>query len=341
MTGSMSFAQITINANDIIGFGESIELTYDTIPTIAHAPAGTDQTWNYSGLLNSHTSENFGFGAPSWYPGSSEFPNATLASYEPVSNSTLFIDKTEDAMDILGVFGDLAGTGTNQSIVFDPYDRLITFPSTFGTEYFNTFELNFTIDGAAFSADSVVIQNTTDKTSIMDSWGTITTPFGTFEVIRQYVYEASTTIVDAYLFGGSVFNNTEVEETHTYVFWTNDGVSRYSVLEYTYDPASDLVLEVIWQSGAPILSLEEEGAAISSIKIYPNPASDLLTIESGLDGAFNVEIVDGLGRAVFFGEINESMNTLSVDELKNGIYTMRLTNINTQETSVKRFIVQH
>jgi hypothetical protein len=66
MTSATSFAQITINANDVIGFGEFIERTYDTIPAIAHGPAGVNQTWNFGTLLNAHTTENFGFGAAAW-----------------------------------------------------------------------------------------------------------------------------------------------------------------------------------------------------------------------------------------------------------------------------------
>lgn len=340
MTSATSFAQITINANDIIGYGEFIVRTTDTIPAIAHGPAGVNQTWNFGNLLNAHTTENFGFGAASWYAGDTEFPNANLAVNDPVSNSTAFFRKTVDALDIMGVYGDLFGTGSDEALVFDPFDRLITFPSTYQTEFFNTYTFDLTIDGAAFNVDSIVANNTTDKTSNFDAWGTVTTSFGTFDVIRQYVYESSTTEINAYSFGISLFNQTQEEETHTYYFWTNNAGARYAVLEYTYDPLTDIVTQAIWQSSVPVLSLEEDGTSVSSLNVFPNPTSESLTIEVDGLGAHKFEIVDGLGRTALHGNMEGNVTAISVAALENGIYTVRLTNNTTNQVTVQRFVVQ-
>mgnify|MGYP002628668346 CR=1 FL=1 len=340
MTSATSFAQITINANDVIGYGEFIERTTDTIPAIAHGPAGVNQTWNFGTLLNAHTTEYFGFGAASWYAGDTEFPDANLAVNDPASNTTVFVRKTVDALDIMGVYGDLFGTGSDEALVFDPFDRLITFPSTYETEFFNSYTFDLTLDGAAFSVDSVVANNTTDKTSNFDAWGTVTTPFGTFDVIRQYVYESSTTEINAFLLGFPVFSDTQVDETHTYFYWTNNAGSRYAVLEYTYDPLTDIVTEAIWQSSAPVLSLEEDGISVSSLNIFPNPTSESLTIEVDGLGAHNFEIVDGLGRTSLKGNMEGNVTAISVAALENGIYTVRLTNNSTNQVTVQRFVVQ-
>lgn len=340
MTGAASFAQVGVNANNIIRFGEFVERTVDTLPAIAHSPAGTDQTWNYAGLLNSHTTSEFGLGAPSWYDGDEEFPDANLASYNAADGSTIFLKKDTDALDILGVYADFSGTGSPQALVFNPYDRLITFPSTYETEFFNTYTYKLTIDGSAFGVDSIVVQGTVDQTSNMDSWGEITTPLGTFDAIRQYAYEFSTTIIDAYSFGASVFNDTQTEETHTYSFWTNDAGARYTVLEYTYDPGSDMVMEVTWQSGAPYLSVQEEGLPTASVRLYPNPATDVITIDLNVEGKYDFEVIDGLGRRVLTGTIEGSTAPISVSKLENGIYTIHLLNTSTNQVNVERFVVQ-
>lgn len=340
MTGATSFAQITINASDVIGYGEFIERTYDTIPAIAHGPAGVNQTWNFGTLLNAHTTENFGFGAASWYTGDTEFPDANLAINDAGSGTTAFFRKNSDALDLMGVYGDIFGTGTDEALVFDPFDRLISFPSTYETEFFNTYTFDLTLDGSAFGVDSVVANNQTDKTSIFDAWGTVTTPFGTFDVIRQYVYESSSTDINAYLSGFPVFSETQVEETHTYYFWTNNAGARYAVLEYTYDPLTDMVTQAIWQSAAPVLSLEEEGMPISTLNLFPNPTSESLTIEVDGLGAHNFEIVDGLGRTALKGSMDGNVTAISVAALDNGIYTVRLTNNTTNQATVQRFVVQ-
>lgn len=340
ITSASNFAQITINASDIIGFGEFVERTTDTLPAIAHGPSGVNQTWNFGTLLNAHTTESFGFGAAAWYAGDSEFPDANLALNDPASNSTVFFRKTIDALDVMGVYGDLFGTGNDEALVFDPFDRLISFPSTYQTEFFNTYNTDLTLDGTAFGVDSVVANSTTDKTSNFDAWGTLTTPFGTFDVIRQYVYESSTTEINAYAFGISVFNETQEEETHTYYFWTDNSSVRYAVLEYTYDPITDVVTQAIWQSAAPVLSLEEEGLPVSSLNVFPNPTSEALTIEVDGLGTHNFEIVDGVGRTVLYGNIEGNITAISVAAMENGIYTVRLTNDITNQVTVQRFVVQ-
>jgi hypothetical protein len=341
MTGMISYGQITINANDVIGYGEFIEQTVDTIPSIAHGPAGADQTWNYAGLLNAHTTSFFGFGAPGWYSGSSEFPDATLAINDAASGVTSFFRKNSDALDLLGIYGDFVGSGNEEALVFDPFERLISFPSTYQTEFFNSYSFDFSFDGSAFSVDSIVVQSDTDKSSEMDAWGTITTPLGTFDVIRQYIYEVTTTVIDAYLFGISVFNDTQVDETHTYSFWTNDPDSRFVVLEYTYDPGLDMVLEVTWQSASPVLSLEEEGMPVSKLNVFPNPASDMVTLDVTIDGAHSFEVVDALGRIALSGEFNGNTHALSVAALENGLYSIRLMNVNSGQVNVQRIVVQH
>ena len=338
LTGGASFAQITINANDIIGFGEFVELTTDTIPTIIHTANGPDQTWNYTSL-NSHVVSEFGFGAPSWYDGDLEFPNATLAWFDIETNTTAFFNKSIDALDVLGIYGDFLETGTPQALKFDQFDRQVSFPSTYQTEFFNTYTFGFTLDGAAFSLDSVVIDGTSDKTSLVDAWGTLTTPFGTFDVIRQAVYEATTTVVDGYLFGASVFNDTQVEETYTYTFWTNDAGSRYAVLEYTYDPAISAITEVTWQSGAPTLSIQEAGEIANIVNVFPNPANDQLTIEVA-EGNYEVAIIDAIGREVSTLHIDSSNNRIATTNLSNGVYSLRISS-ESGVVDVQRFVVQH
>lgn len=339
MTGAASFAQITITEWDIIGYGEFIDRATDTMPTISHGLGGADQTWNYSTGLTPHLTENFGFGSASWYPGYSEFPDANLGSYNSADGSTVFINKHTDAIDLLGFYGDIAGTGNDEAIVFDPYERLISFPSTYETEFFNSYTFTLTIDGAAFSVDSVVIESSTDKTSNIDAWGEITTPLGTFETIRQYTYKATTNVINAYLMGASVFNDTEVIEEHIYSFWTNDANSRFIVLEYTYDPNLDEITEATWQTSSPILSVEEN--TLSAKHVYPNPASETLFIEFAEDGVYDYEIVDALGRTVKTGEFSDAKNSLSVIDLENGIYSLHLINKGLNQLNVQRFVIQH
>jgi len=68
----------------------------------------------------------------------------------------------------------------------------------------------------------------------------------------------------------------------------------------------------------------------SNIIVYPNPAKDNLTIflDSASNGIYIVKLFDILGNIVFTKEINatESMITISLTNVKGGIYTCRIIN---------------
>jgi hypothetical protein len=62
------------------------------------------------------------------------------------------------------------------------------------------------------------------------------------------------------------------------------------------------------------------------VKIYPNPASSLLTIETGLtvDKGVTLRIVDLQGKTVLIHRINQTKDQINVENLKQGIYIYEL-----------------
>ena len=332
---SSLIGQITINATDIIGFAEYVELADDTIPSISHTAGGPNQTWNFSGQLNNHGTNSFGFTTASFFDGYLEFPNAPFGSGQ--GNSSIFLNKTPESLDLFGIYGDFLGTGNPESLKFDSLDRLMTFPSTYETEYFNSYTSNLSIDASAFGLDSAVIDIQSDKTSIIDAWGTLTTDFGTFEVIRQYVYEVTTNVTNGYLFGASVFNDTQTDETHRYVYWTNDPTSKYVVLEYDYNPFADIVNSATWQIGSPVLSVPFNN--LMTTKIFPNPCAENLSIEFPTNEVFEFVIYNSLGQNISTGKVSNGQH-ISVVNLDNGNYILELRNSNGHK-EFNKFVVYH
>lgn len=78
----------------------------------------------------------------------------------------------------------------------------------------------------------------------------------------------------------------------------------------------------------------------SSISMYPNPASDVLSIElTNMDMTLSgFEIMDNTGRAVLAGELSELNNRISIESLKPGVYFIRIDSDKGAATS--RFIKQ-
>ncbi|WP_339624466.1 endonuclease [uncultured Winogradskyella sp.] len=75
----------------------------------------------------------------------------------------------------------------------------------------------------------------------------------------------------------------------------------------------------------------------SSIKLYPNPIKKNLTVNLKLDTITTVEIYDLLGKRVFKSSINTT-NNINLQELKAGIYIIKLTQNNA--SIIKKIIKQ-
>lgn len=64
----------------------------------------------------------------------------------------------------------------------------------------------------------------------------------------------------------------------------------------------------------------------SNIIVYPNPANDLLSIES--ESLFNSKfrIIDAIGRTVYQGLLSSNKNLLNISDLSKGTYTLMIEN---------------
>jgi hypothetical protein len=74
------------------------------------------------------------------------------------------------------------------------------------------------------------------------------------------------------------------------------------------------------------------------INVYPNPVTDYLHIESGMDDAFNIRIYTINGQLVLSSRMDKTKDKLWVKELKAGIYFIRMYNDEINE--VKKIIIQ-
>jgi hypothetical protein len=85
-----------------------------------------------------------------------------------------------------------------------------------------------------------------------------------------------------------------------------------------------------------VLGLDE--SANANLSVYPNPSSDVVTIESNMTEG-SIEIIDLTGKVVANQTVNGVATAFNTAALSNGIYTVILTNGSTVET--RKFIVQH
>ena len=70
------------------------------------------------------------------------------------------------------------------------------------------------------------------------------------------------------------------------------------------------------------------------IRIYPNPFNDFLTIESQLQGDFEMAIFSSSGQLVRMIQSSGDRTTVNLEDLRNGMYIFRLKDGN--QTMVRK-----
>jgi surface protein len=136
--------------------------------------------------------------------------------------------------------------------------------------------------------------------------------------------QLSTANYDALLIGWSTISPNETPLKPNVVFsggttkYCNGATARSSIIS-TYGWA-------ITDGGLDCSSLETETFETNDFKLYPNPAISVLDVKTE-NNLINqpYTIIDGLGRIVLNGKLNEVDTTINVEQLSKGIYYLRVS----------------
>lgn len=104
---------------------------------------------------------------------------------------------------------------------------------------------------------------------------------------------------------------------------------------------STLKVDAVRWGYVTIVGIEEETSPVH-VKIFPNPASDVLNISIGesIVGSTFVAVIDGNGRVVIESELANSTTSIDVKNLATGVYTYRVMDVASKKVlSQNRFSV--
>ena len=153
----------------------------------------------------------------------------------------------------------------------------------------------------------------------MDGWGSLQTPFQTYDVIRvrTTIKQRDTLYVDQFQFG-TTFDQPDI--TLLQWFSLNEGFP---------------VLEVSYQGGFPIQSwyLDQLHVGVNhketDLTCYPNPTTGRVYFNAdNLHKGFEIQLLDWSGNQIFSCE---ECHSISLDHLSNGIYYAKVYSNNGQE----------
>lgn len=327
MSALGSIAQITITTTDVASPIKIIYQSNDTMPTISEGSFGTSQTWNMS-MLNTHTTDTMTFISYGWVP-DAFFSTSNLVMKQGWQNNYSYLRNTASGLTALGSKGttDFGGGPSTIRQINTPAENLMNFPGTYLTAYTNNYKATtpafyFGIDpGIGFVVDSVRQNSEVKKNVLVDAWGSLTTPLGTFNVLRSEETVIRYDTTDAYVFGAwtnAVF--TSADSTTGYTWWAN-GVG-FPLVSVKLDSLGNLK-QVQWLQSLPALGVNEYTAA-TQVNVYPNPAQNEITFAVEASKVASIHVFDIAGRMIDSYPVSGTIASVNTTNFANGIYTYTL-----------------
>lgn len=121
----------------------------------------------------------------------------------------------------------------------------------------------------------------------------------------------------------------------TKLFFQLGGTNTWS----TSSIQGSLMMRPVFKSGMPNwIGIEEEAVPLAAL--YPNPTNNELNLQLSPDYSnYNVQVTDISGRMVLSSQFNNTgFHTINTSDLSEGVYLLRLTEIKTGKTLVRRFV---
>ena len=328
-------AQITITTADVATPVTAVYQANDTLPTISVGTPGTNQTWNMSALATDYT-DTLTFEPYSFAPDAT-FGTANLLVKQGYQNNFAYAINSALNLKIIGNVGtvNLLGYPTVVSQTVVPAEKLATFSFTYNTSFNQTYRTHakfyfghsIMVGTTSYQVDSIRDHSTVVKTVTVDAWGTLTTPLGTYNVIRSKETKVTDDTTDAYVIIFPPFGawqnaiNTTHDSITTYTWWAN-GLG-YSLATATLDTLGN-VQSVQWLMQAPVVTgVNQYTSAISEI-VYPNPAQDKINFVADAATQKAIQVYDVTGRLIEIIAITNNQTTVNTSEYAKGMYSFSI-----------------
>ena len=325
----MSFsasAQITINQGDFPVPGEIwVELSDGRYGVHTITTGGGPQSWDYSNAFVVDDTSALGFITPSSTPPgwASSFPNSTMALWELLDSSAVFLRSANDGLYVDG-FYDITGGQPLTVIDLDPDVMIIPAPMTNGTTVTNIggFEVE---QPAAPPNPGFLIKFFVIKEFEGDAYGSLITPAGTYPNVlrgKTIEYNIDSTFIDILGTGNYTFLNANGPSDTTIIYSFLQKGPNTIVMEIDEDPASPGTSSGARYYNPNLVSLNDLQAAERSVNVYPNPVTgNVLNVEIGFDDAEILRVYDSKGSLLTEENISGvSKYELNTTRFGSGIY---------------------
>ena len=178
------------------------------------------------------------------------------------------------------------------------------------------------------------VSNVTDMVQMFSGATAFNQPIGSWNVIKVTNMigmfngvQLSTANYDALLIGWSTIEPNETPLQSNVSFW--GGNSNYCSGSTARASIISTYGWTITDAGLDCTSLDTETFDTVALKLFPNPVLSILNVKVDsnlINQPYN--IIDGLGRVVIKGNLNDVDNTINVEQLSKGIYYLKVSDNN-------------
>jgi hypothetical protein len=323
-------AQITITTADVATPTKVIMQATDTTPTISVGTPGTGLTWNFSSLGTDKV-DTITFRPFSAAPNPS-FSGANLAIQQGTQNLYSYLINSASSLLNMGAAGivDAFGSPTPYKATNSPAEKLVVFPMTYSNNFVSDYvstvhPMPVSIPFGPFTIDSIRSKSTVHKTMLVDSWGALTTPLGTYNSLRAKEIMIKHDTSDAYIGALGGWQNgidIKADSSANYVWWANS--IGFPIAQARMDSLGN-VRTVEWLQVLPMTVGINEYTFVTTVNVYPNPAQHQVNFTTDTKIAKTIEVYDLTGRKIDSFAVTSDISTIKTSGYANGSYIYELT----------------
>lgn len=323
--------------------------------------SGADQTWDFSNLTAQFAAEEeyLDLGEADF---DSLFVNAT--TFQSLGQGEAFYQSTATEFSFLGFGGvDFIGLGFGSNLVYtDPFverramtyqegERFSTSTSTLARVSIDDLPdaiADSLLAQSPFPFDSIGVGISNEREDVIDAWGTVMIPGGSFDVIREKRTAYSNTVIEIKLpfigwsdisaligFGGA-------DTTITYQYVSEDSKEPVAIVTMTNDESEVQSVE-FKDMGVITVGTHFIEEQAFNFTVAPNPTNGPVTVEiTDLPiGNYQLSVYDINGKVLK----NESFKTAGnfnyqLSNFTSGIYFFSLKNAKGQQIATEKLILK-
>lgn len=345
------FGQITLDNTHFPVSGDQLIMSTSMNFGIDYLSTGANYTWDFSSLTASgqrftncrpmseaSTLSNLLFGPmaatayrASYFSPTTDIPLDQITSVLPVTIDDIsqFSKNTTAKLTAVGYEFVISGQGIPAKS--DTIETQYEFPLNYGNSYASHGYTDLDMNPIY---DAQWIQHRYRESDV-DGWGTITTPYGTFDALRIHHRIQESDSIYISIGGMGTWVGIPVPEAHEYEWRAAEEKEAILRVRTSVILGSEQVTSVEYRDEYNGLGLKD---LTSRVIVYPNPAADQLYVELS-EGIDMLEILDQQGRVVATMEGNGAVRlTANVASLGSGLYYARVRTMN--GTGIKLFAHQ-